>query len=482
MPRGKKVEKKIESLQAPKYLNAVLFVSNIENSKMFYTQILKQKITLDLGLNVAFENGLAIWEKKYAHTMIFGLKHQDINSNPQSLQEESEYYFETDDIEMFYDYLKSEKVVFVHPLIEQPWKQRVFRFYDPDHHIIEIGEPMPKVVIRLAKQNNTAEEIAKLISMPLPFINFVLSQRPPKNAVLNEKEGSNNKAIISFYQAQSAMSTPGKYQSLYTELPQNIAELCKIIQANFNHLFIVNLFGPQLYQFSIKDVRALKREPLDETSIDSIERFLEGIQKITPGSLTKQKSLEERHFAICRDYALLLTSMLRHQGIAARVRCGFATYLNPGFYEDHYVCEYYCEKEKRWILVDSQLDRPVSEFMRIDFNSLDVPRDRFLVAGKVWQEMRLGNINPTKCGIMNIRGRDFIRANVLIDLACLNKAENMMYTIPTGAIYQPCWLSYLGAVAGILKNQKHDFDIVQVGGYSGYVFLVTKNSRNPHSL
>ncbi len=174
--------------------------------------------------------------------------------------------------------------------------------------------------------------------------------------------------------------------------------------------------------------------------------------------------------------------MLRHQGIAARVRCGFATSLNPGFYEDHYVCEYYCEKEKRWILVDSQLDRPVSEFMRIDFNSLDVPRDRFLVAGKVWQEMRLGNINPTKCGIMNIRGRDFIRANVLIDLACLNKAENMMYTIPTGAIYQPCWLSYLGAVAGILKNQKHDFDIVQVGGYSGYVFLVTKNSRNPHSL
>jgi len=60
MPRGKKVEKKIESLQAPKYLNAVLFVSNIEISKMFYTQILKQKITLDLGLNVAFENGLAI--------------------------------------------------------------------------------------------------------------------------------------------------------------------------------------------------------------------------------------------------------------------------------------------------------------------------------------------------------------------------------------------------------------------------------------
>src|SRR5258708_26570766 len=31
--------------------------------------------------------------------------------------------------------------------------------------------------------------------------------------------------------------------------------------------------------------------------------------------------------------------MLRAKGIAARVRCGFGSYFNPGYFEDHVVCE-----------------------------------------------------------------------------------------------------------------------------------------------
>ncbi len=38
--------------------------------------------------------------------------------------------------------------------------------------------------------------------------------------------------------------------------------------------------------------------------------------------------------------------------------------------------------------------------------------------------------------------------------------------------YQPCWLSYTGAVAGSLKALGTDCDAVDVGGYSGYAFLI----------
>ncbi len=38
--------------------------------------------------------------------------------------------------------------------------------------------------------------------------------------------------------------------------------------------------------------------------------------------------------------------------------------------------------------------------------------------------------------------------------------------------YQPCWLSYTGAMAGSLKGLGTDCDIVDVGGYSGYAFLI----------
>lgn len=38
-------------------------------------------------------------------------------------------------------------------------------------------------------------------------------------------------------------------------------------------------------------------------------------------------------------------------------------------------------------------------------------------------------------------------------------------------VYQPCWLSYLGAVSGVLKSLGKDRDVVDVGGYTGYAFI-----------
>ncbi len=38
--------------------------------------------------------------------------------------------------------------------------------------------------------------------------------------------------------------------------------------------------------------------------------------------------------------------------------------------------------------------------------------------------------------------------------------------------YQPCWLSYTGAIAGSLKGLRVSCDVVDVGGYSGYAFII----------
>jgi hypothetical protein len=39
-------------------------------------------------------------------------------------------------------------IEYVHHLFEHPWGQRVVCFYDPDKHIIEVGENMNLVVRR----------------------------------------------------------------------------------------------------------------------------------------------------------------------------------------------------------------------------------------------------------------------------------------------------------------------------------------------
>src|SRR5256886_10418127 len=52
------------------------------------------------------------------------------------------------------------------------------------------------------------------------------------------------------------------------------------------------------------------------------------------------------------------------------------SYFNPGFFEDHVVCEYWNAAEQRWVLVDPQLDEVWRKKLKLENNCLDFPRDR----------------------------------------------------------------------------------------------------------
>ncbi|MFX0083956.1 MAG: ArsR/SmtB family transcription factor [Candidatus Hodarchaeota archaeon] len=54
-------------------------------------------------------------------------------------------------------------------------------------------------------------------------------------------------------------------------------------------------------------------------------------------------------------------------------------------------------------------------------------------------------------------------------------SENKTSYIPK---FQPCWISYLGAVSGILKSLGKNSSIIDVGGYSGWSFLVNVSKEN----
>ena len=60
---------------------------------------------------------------------------------------------------------------YVHPVIEHSWGQRVVRFYDPDKHIIEVGENMQAVTRRFLANGMTPEQVAQRIDVPLSYIN-----------------------------------------------------------------------------------------------------------------------------------------------------------------------------------------------------------------------------------------------------------------------------------------------------------------------
>lgn len=58
--------------------------------------------------------------------------------------------------------LKKEGIRFVHGIREQPWRQKVMRFYDYDMNIVEVGERLEHEAYRLHHENLTVEEIMKI--------------------------------------------------------------------------------------------------------------------------------------------------------------------------------------------------------------------------------------------------------------------------------------------------------------------------------
>ncbi len=59
-------------------------------------------------------------------------------------------------------------------MVEHSWGQRVARFYDPDKHIIEVGENMIMVVRRFLNSGLSIEETAIRMDVPVDYVKSCL--------------------------------------------------------------------------------------------------------------------------------------------------------------------------------------------------------------------------------------------------------------------------------------------------------------------
>ena len=160
------MDKKVNKV---KFINPLITVADMKRSRDFYENVLEQKVEFDFGENVSF-GGFSIHLRPH-FKMLIDNKEVVVGGN------NFELYFEYDNVEQIVEKLKVEKVEFVHELREQPWKQLVVRFYDPDKNMIEIGETLEYLTFRLYQQGNSFDEISKMTGLSIEFVeNTVLSQ------------------------------------------------------------------------------------------------------------------------------------------------------------------------------------------------------------------------------------------------------------------------------------------------------------------
>jgi hypothetical protein len=245
------------------------------------------------------------------------------------------------------------------------------------------------------------------------------------------------------YRTPAGMSDPGRAAELLAGLPRDPAQLAAVVQGLLLHQHIAPAYGVNL-------TGSQQGEP----HVRAVEGMLERIAAHDTRPLDQARPVGERLVGVCRHFTLLHVAMLRRQGVAARARCGFGAYFEPGKFLDHWVTEYWNEGERRWVLFDTQLDGRQRELFKITFDPADVPRDQFLVAGQAWQSCRDGKADAGAFGILDMYGLWFIGGNVIRDIAALNKKEMLPWDVwggmagPDGELDVP----FIDRLAGLSRD------------------------------
>ncbi len=226
---------------------------------------------------------------------------------------------------------------------------------------------------------------------------------------------------LAHYTEQSPFTDPGEHAERLEALPDDLAGLSKVVRGLVVHYRLGHLFDYEIPE-----------DRLPEVDTRYAEKMLARIVELDDRPLMEERPPEKRLVGCCRDFTVLFLTMARYKGIPARGRVGFADYFDPGLYLDHEVAEIWDADERRWRLVDVQTSEVT---IGGHFDTTDVPRDRFLVAGAAWQMCRDGDADPETFLVdpemddEYTRGWPQIRHNLLQDLAALNRTEMLLWDV-----------------------------------------------------
>jgi Transglutaminase-like superfamily len=208
------------------------------------------------------------------------------------------------------------------------------------------------------------------------------------------------------YLAPGVMTTLGRSVA---GLPGDFGGIAAVLHGLCIHEFLIGMYGVDKVDTSTVHVR--RASGLLDTVVSRDPRPLDVARE--PG---------ERLATNCRGFTVLAVAMLRAHGVPARARCGFGGYFTAGYWEDHWVVEYY--EDGRWKRGDPQIDAVQRAAFTIDFDLADLPSGAFLTGGEAWEMFRRGSADPATFGLSNHAGGDWwIAGNLVRDLAALDNVE-----------------------------------------------------------
>jgi Transglutaminase-like superfamily len=223
----------------------------------------------------------------------------------------------------------------------------------------------------------------------------------------------NHDDLLAHYVTPGVFTGVAGFEAQIDSLPSDAASVAGVVQGLLIHEGLAGAYG-----ISLSPERAAEKQ------LHSAVAMLTKSARLDNRSAIHPRSPDKRVVGVCRHFATLFVALIRRKGVPARARCGFANYFEPDKHLDHWVSEYWNSDEGRWVLVDPQVDDVQRRLFGLDIDTLDVPRDRFLVGGDAWRACQ-GGADPVSFGVAGTQmwGLKEVYGDLFQDLAALQKIE-----------------------------------------------------------
>ncbi len=150
----------------------LLVVKDMAVARRFYQDVLGCAVMLDLDDYVVFEGGFCLLTEKNWQEFL-----SPAFAVPAYKNNACELSFEDEDLDAFLEHLRAfPGIEVLTPLKTYDWGQRALRFYDPDGHVVEVGESMKTVVKRFLASGLSVEETMQKSMYPREFVEMCLQE------------------------------------------------------------------------------------------------------------------------------------------------------------------------------------------------------------------------------------------------------------------------------------------------------------------
>ena len=153
-----------------KFTSTVISVSDVNDSRKFYQDLFGLELYQDYGINISFTCGLSLQQE---FDWLVSIPKETVMKRSHNM----ELAFETRDFDGFLEKLEQYPgIEYRGEVVEHSWGQRVVRFYDPDGHIIEVGEDMKMVIKRFLSTGMTMEEVSVKMNVSIKDLTTLLNE------------------------------------------------------------------------------------------------------------------------------------------------------------------------------------------------------------------------------------------------------------------------------------------------------------------